>query len=413
MGSRALSSPAPINEPSCLCLLRSLRSLLFKFLDVMTVSKSISPRVDAFRRRFFRDTSAREWNDWRWQLRHRIHDLEGLQRLFTLSPDEVMAIRGLNGRMPVGLTPYYASLLDPADPSQGLRRTKIPTRAEFAAAPGESDDPLGEEAHTPLPGLVHTYPDKVLLLATDFCATYCRYCMRGRLVGQGIFLPDRGLWEAALEYIRARPQIRDVLLSGGDPLILSDERLEWLLSRLRAIPHLELLRIGTKVPAVLPQRVTPQLCRMLKKYHPLFMSLHFIHPDELTSEAAAACSRLADAGIPLGGQSVLLKGVNDDADVLKRLMLGLVRLRVRPYYLHQCDAIRGAAHFRAPVEKGRELIRSLHGHTSGYAVPMYMIDAPGGGGKVPVGPEYIAGREGDDLLLRNYAGDIYRYRDPT
>jgi lysine 2,3-aminomutase len=365
-----------------------------------------------FRKKHFPGLSLTDWNDWRWQLRNRIRDREGLERLFDLSEEEREALDALDGRMPVGLTPYYAALLDPRDPRQGLRRTKIPVSAELRAAPGESEDPLGEQAHMPVPGLVHTYPDKVLLLVTDFCATYCRYCMRGRLVGKGTFLPDRDLWEGAIEYVRGRPEIRDVLLSGGDPLILSDERLAWLLGRLRGIPHVEILRIGTKVPAVLPQRITPALCRMLRRHHPLFMSLHFVHPDELTPEAAAACGRLADAGIPLGGQSVLLRGVNDDPEVMKRLMQGLLRMRVRPYYLHQCDAIRGSAHFRTPVEKGREIIRSLHGHTSGYAVPMYMIDAPGGGGKVPAGPEYMAGREGDDLLLRSYAGRVHRYRDP-
>lgn len=364
-----------------------------------------------FRRRFFPEATAREWNDWRWQLRHRITDLDGLERLFRLSPDEREAVRRLN-RLPLGLTPYYASLLDPDDPAQALRRTKIPATAEFIVSPGEYDDPLGEETHRVAPGLVHTYPDKVLFLATDFCATYCRYCMRSRLVGQGTFVPNTAMWEQALAYIRAHTEIRDVLVSGGDPLIMSDERLSWLLARLRAIPHVEFLRIGTKVPAVLPQRITPSLCRMLKKHHPLFMSLHFVHPDELTPETARACNRLADAGIPLGGQMVLLKGVNDDAETMRRLCQGQLTMRVRPYYLHQCDAIAGSMPFRTSIAAGLELIRGLHGRTTGYAVPTYMVDAPGGGGKVPLTPSYIAGQQGEDVVIRNHEGRLYRYRDP-
>ncbi|MFH0909072.1 MAG: KamA family radical SAM protein [bacterium] len=362
-----------------------------------------------FRKRFFPGASAADWNDWRWQLRNRIRDFEGLQRVFTLSDDEQEAVIRIGGRLPLGITPYYASRVAESAP---LRKTKIPQTAEFVRSPGEYDDPLGEDSHNPVPGLVHTYPDKVLFLVTDFCATYCRYCMRSRLVGKGTFLPDHAMWERSLAYIREHAEVRDVLLSGGDPLIMADDRIEWLLQKLRAIPHVEFLRIGTKVPAVLPQRITRDLCRMLKKYHPLFMSLHFIHPDELTPETSRACERLADAGIPLGGQMVLLKGVNDDAAVMKRLCTGLLKVRVKPYYLHQCDAIVGSAHFRAPVQAGIDIIRSLHGHTTGYAVPTYMIDAPGGGGKVPVAPSYITRREGDDLVIRNYAGKFYRYTDP-
>lgn len=364
-----------------------------------------------FRRRHFPSATARDWNDWRWQLRHRIRDLAGLERVFQLSDDERAAVARLGGRLPLGITPYYASLLSPDDPSHPLRRTKIPSGAEFERAPGEYEDPLGEEAHHVVPGLVHTYPDKVLFLVTDFCATYCRYCMRSRLVGQGTLVPDHAMWERALAYIRAHPEVRDVLLSGGDPLIMADDRLEWLLARLRAIPHVEFLRIGTKVPAVLPQRVTPALCRVLKKYHPLFMSLHFVHPAELTTETARACARLADAGLPLGGQMVLLKGVNDDAETMKRLCQGQLKLRVKPYYLHQCDAIAGSAHFRTTVAQGVEMLRQLHGWTTGYAVPQYMIDAPGGGGKVPVAPDYIVRQEGPDFVIRNYAGRLYRYRE--
>lgn len=374
------------------------------------VARSHHARV-AFRRRHFPGATAREWNDWRWQLRHRITDLDGLERILRLSEDERAAVRKLN-RLPLGLTPYYASLLDPDNPAQPLRRTKIPSTAEFIRHPGEYDDPLGEESHRVAPGLVHTYPDKVLFLVTDFCATYCRYCMRSRLVGQGTFVPNPAMWEQALAYIRAHPEVRDVLISGGDPLIMSDERLVWLLERIRAIPHVEFLRIGTKVPAVLPQRITPALCRALRKFHPLFMSLHFVHPDELTPETARACERLADAGIPLGGQMVLLKGVNDELDTMRRLCQGQLRMRVRPYYLHQCDAIYGSMPFRTPIQTGLDLIRGLHGHTTGYAVPTYMVDAPGGGGKVPLTPSYIAGHQGADVVIRNHAGALYRYYDP-
>lgn len=365
-----------------------------------------------FRREFFPAATARDWNDWRWQIRNRIRDREGLERIFTLSEDERAALDRIGGRMPVGITPYYASLMARDDAADPLRRTKVPVTDELIRSPGEYDDPLGEDAHNPVPGLVHTYPDKVLFLATDFCATYCRYCMRSRLVGKGTYLPDHALWERALEYIRAHSEVRDVLVSGGDPLIMADDRIEWLLQRLRAIPHVEFLRIGTKVPAVLPQRITPQLARMLKKYHPLFMSLHFIHPHELTPECARACGRLADAGIPLGGQMVLLKGVNDGAATMKRLCTGLLKLRVKPYYLHQCDAIAGTQHFRTRMADGLGIIRALHGHTTGYAVPHYMVDAPGGGGKVPLSPDYRAGRDGEDQVFENYAGVAYRYRDP-
>jgi lysine 2,3-aminomutase len=253
----------------------------------------------------------------------------------------------------------------------------------------------------------------VLLLARDHCSSYCRYCTRSRVVGQGEIVPSEERLEQALDYIRRHPAIRDVLLSGGDPLFLSDERLDWILGRLRAIPHVEFVRLGTKMPAVLPQRITRELCRMLRRHHPLWMSLHFVHPDECTPETVQACSRLADAGIPLGSQTVLLAGINDDVETMKRLMHGLLKMRVRPYYLYQCDPIVGSSHFRTPVSKGLEIIEGLRGHTTGYAVPTYVIDAPGGGGKIPLGPDYVVGREGEDLVLRNFQGKTYRYPDPV
>lgn len=374
----------------------------------------VSEKVRQFRDQFFPQASEAEWNDWRWQVRNRVKDLATLERIINLSLDEREAIAKHQGPLPVGINPYYAALLDPDDPMQPLRRTIVMVGDEYLTTPGEADDPLGEDSHTPVPGLVHRYPDRVLFLVTGFCSVYCRYCTRSRMVGNpgGEYRFNVDQWEGALNYIENHPEIRDVLLSGGDPLTLSDDRLDWLLGRLRQIPHLEFLRIGTKVPAVLPQRITPALTEVLRKYHPLWLSIHFTHPVELTPESAQACARLADAGIPLGCQTVLLKGVNDNVETMKTLNQGLLKIRVRPYYLYQCDPVRGSSHFRTPVSKGLEIIAGLRGHTTGYAVPTYVVDAPGGGGKIPLLPEYVVGRQGEDLLLRNYEGHVYHYPDP-
>lgn len=372
-----------------------------------------SPVTRSFRKAFYAEVADREWNDWRWQTRHRIRTLEQLDRMLVLAPDERQALVEGGAMLPVGITPYYMSLISRTDSQQPLRRTVVPTTAEFQRAPGEADDPLGEDGHSPVPGLVHRYPDRVLLLAHDFCSTYCRYCTRSRVVGHGEIVPTEKRLQMSFEYIRNTPEIRDVLISGGDPLTLAEDRLDWILSNLRAIPHVEFIRIGSKVPAVLPQRITPQLVRMLRKYHPLWLSLHFTHPDECTPESYAACSRLADAGIPLGSQTVLLKGVNDNVETMKALVHKLLLMRVRPYYLYQCDPISGSSHFRTSVSKGLEIIEGLRGHTTGYAVPSYVIDAPGGGGKIPLQPNYVVGRDGDDLLIRNYEGQTYRYPDPV
>lgn len=344
-------------------------------------------------------------------MRNRIKDLPGLQRIINLSEEEIEGITRHNGSLPVAVTPYYASLLDADNPAQPLRRAVVPVAGEHLRSPGESEDPLAEEDKSPVPGVVHRYPDRALFLATDFCSTYCRYCTRSRMVGKGTYRFNQGRWEKALEYIEATPTIRDVLLSGGDPLTLPGEKIERLLSRLRRIPHVELLRIGTKAPVVLPQRITPVLAGMLKRYHPLWLSIHFTHPDELTPEVEQACERLADAGIPLGSQTVLLAGINDNVETMKQLVHGLLRMRVRPYYLYQCDPILGSAHFRTPVSKGLEIIQGLRGHTSGYAVPTYVIDAPGGGGKIPLLPDSVVGHDGDCLLLKNYEGKVFRYPD--
>ncbi|HOV63432.1 MAG TPA: KamA family radical SAM protein [Spirochaetia bacterium] len=372
----------------------------------------ISRRSDAFRRRFFPDATVDQWNDWHWQLRHRITDLKTLGSILRLSVENITGTAAEKSNLPLSITPYFASLLDEYDVNQPLRKTVVPLANEHIMSPGEESDPLDEENDSPVPGLVHRYPDRVLFLVTNFCSTYCRYCTRSRMVGkpkEHCVSLDR--WEKAIDYIAKTKTVRDVLLSGGDPLTLSDERIEWLLSRLRKIPHVEIVRIGTKVPVVLPMRITKELVRMLKKYHPLWMNIHFSHPDELTAETKYACERLADAGIPLGSQTVLLKDVNDSVDVIKNLMHGLLQMRVRPYYLYQCDPIPGSAHFRTPVKKGIEIIEGLRGHTTGLAVPNFVIDAPGGGGKIPLIPEYVKGYEGSDLVLRNYAQKYYRYPD--
>ena len=366
----------------------------------------------AFRRRFFPNTSDKEWKDWQWQIANRIRNYEQLNRIIRLSSEERGALENRHSHLPLGITPYYMSLIQADNPYQPIRRTVVPTIHELIKSDGEADDPLGEEHQSPIPGLVHRYPDRALLLALDFCSTYCRYCTRSRVVGHGAIHPSKSRLEKAIEYIRNTPTIRDVLLSGGDPLTLGDEKLEWILKNLRTIPHIDIIRIGTKIPAVLPQRVSKKLTRMLKKYHPLWMSLHFAHPEECTPESYRACGMLSDAGIPLGSQTVLLRDINDNVATMKSLMHHLMKMRVRPYYLYQCDPISGSAHFRTPVEKGLEIIRGLRGFTSGYAVPTYVIDAPGGGGKVPLMPDYVAGRNGDQLVLRNYEDNLYSYPDP-
>ena len=375
--------------------------------------RTTSAKTRAFRRLHFPDVSTRDWNDWRWQSRHRLRTLAQLDKMLRLSDEERQALVQGGTMLPVGISPYYMSLLDADDPLQPLRRTVVPTLNEFVRTEGEADDPLGEDSHSPVPGLVHRYPDRVLLLPIDFCSTYCRYCTRSRVVGHGELLPQESRLMAAFEYLRRTPQIRDVLISGGDALALGDDKLEWILQQLRSIPHIEFIRIGTKMPAVLPQRITRELVRMLRRYHPIWMSLHFIHPDECAPESAQACARLADAGIPLGSQTVLLKGVNDNVETMQQLMHKLLLMRVRPYYLYQCDPISGSSHFRTPVAKGLEIIEGLRGHTTGYAVPTYVIDAPGGGGKIPLQMNSVIGRDGDWVLLRNYEGREYRYHDPV
>lgn len=372
----------------------------------------VSRKSEEFRRQFYPSSTIEEWNNWRWQNRNRVRTLSDLQRMMTLSDDETAAIARHTGALPVGVTPYYASLLDPLDANQALRKTVVPVLGEYEISRGENEDPLGEDGHSPVPGLVHRYPDRVLLLVTNFCSVYCRYCTRARMVGSaGERSVKKADIELALDYIEQTPVVRDVLISGGDPLSLDDDRLDYILGRLRKIKHVEFIRIGSKQPVVQPMRITPSLRKVLRRHKPVWMSLHFTHPDELTPEVAEACGRLADTGIPLGSQSVLLKGVNDDVETMKKLMHGLLKIRVKPYYLYQADPISGSSHFRTPVATGVELIRSLRGHTSGYAVPTYVVDAPNGGGKIPISPDYIVGYESGDLLLKSFDGGTYRYPD--
>ena len=351
-----------------------------------------------------------EWNDWKWQLKHRVTTVEQLEKFLpTLTPTERAGAILCRTKLAMAITPHFFNLIDPEDENCPIRWQMIPRLEETNTASWEMSDPCGEDAHSPVPGLVHRYPDRVLFLVTDRCAAYCRYCTRSRLVSNASGYDFHPEFDRQIDYIATHPEIRDVLLSGGDPLLFSDEKLEYLLTRLRAIKHIEFLRIGTRIPLFLPQRITPELCAMLRQFHPLFISIHANHPRELTTEVRDALGRLADAGIPLGNQSVLLKHVNDYPIVMKALVQKLLICRVRPYYVYQCDLIAGSAHLRASVRKGLEIMKSLRGHTTGYAVPQYVIDAPGGGGKVPVNPDYVLSRNADRVVLRNFEGKVFEY----
>jgi len=350
-----------------------------------------------------------DWQDWTWQLKNRITTIEQLEQVMTLTPDEQAGCAHANQKLALAITPYFFNLIDRNDPSCPIRKQVIPRAGEMVVSNGEMLDSLEEDKHSPVSGLVHRYPDRVLFLVTDRCAAYCRYCTRSRLVSNAQDYNFHPEYEQGLRYIEAHPEIRDVLLSGGDPLLLSDKKLEHLIARLRGIKHVEFIRIGSRIPVFLPQRITPALCEIFKKYGPIWMSIHVNHPKEATAELRAACERLSFAGVPLGNQSVLLKGVNDDADVMKALVHRLLRMRVRPYYLYQMDLITGGSHFKVDVRKGIEIVRSLRGHTTGYAIPQYVIDAPGGGGKVPINPDYVEEVTDDEIVFRNYEGRIFRY----
>jgi lysine 2,3-aminomutase len=357
------------------------------------------------------DVPDQDWNDWRWQLSHRLNTLEELQQIINLTPEEVEGLAA-EDKFRVDITPYFASLIDPDDPMCPVRQQVIPQGRELAAFTSMMEDSLAEDAHSPVPGLVHRYPDRVLMLVTTQCASYCRYCTRSRIVGDPTANFSKRDFEAQVDYLERTPQVRDVLLSGGDPLTLKPALLDWLLGRLREIPHIEIVRIGSRVPVFLPQRITQEFADMVKKYHPLWLNIHVNHAKEITPELAEACDRMAGAGIPLGNQSVLLAGVNDSVHIQRQLVHELVMMRVRPYYLYQCDLVHGAGHFRTTVSKGIEIIEGLRGHTSGYAVPQFVVDAPGGGGKIPVSPNYVLAQSPGHVVLRNFEGYITTYAEP-
>ena len=361
----------------------------------------------------FRDVPDELWNDWHWQVKNRVETLEDLKKYVNLTEEEEEGVRRTLGRLRMAITPYYLSLIDLDDTYDPIRRQAIPTAHELESAPYEAADPLHEDTDSPVKGLTHRYPDRVLFLVTDQCSMYCRHCTRRRFAGQKDCAVPMAQIKACIEYIRQHEEVRDVLLSGGDALMLSDGLLEKIISELRAIEHVEIIRIGTRTPVVCPQRITPELCSMLKKYHPIWVNTHFNHPSEITPEAATACARLADAGVPLGNQSVLLAGVNDCVHVMKKLVNELVYIRVRPYYIYACDPSLGLSHFRTPVSKGIEIMEGLRGHTSGLCVPTFVVDAPGGGGKTPVMPTYLISQKPGKIVLRNFEGVITTYSEPT
>ncbi len=352
-----------------------------------------------------------QWSDWRWQLHHRITTLEQLRQVIHLTPDEEQAIR-LKPDLKMAITPHFAALMDPLDPECPIRRQVVPTMAEFVLDDPDLEDPLGEDAHMPVPGLVHRYPDRVLVDITDQCVAYCRHCTRRRWVGTGAMPAHKARIEAIAQYLEAHPEVRDVLLSGGDGLFLSDEMLNYVLGRFRAVPSVEILRIGTRVPIFLPQRITDTMVATIRKHHPVWMNIHINHPREFTPETRVALAKLADAGIALGAQTVLLAGINDCPNTIKALVHEMVKNRVRPYYLYQCDLSQGIGHFRTPVSVGLAIIEALRGHTTGFAVPTFCIDAPGGGGKVPIMPNYLLSMNDRKVIVRNFEGVIATYTEP-
>ncbi|MEK6264515.1 MAG: lysine 2,3-aminomutase [Clostridium sp.] len=366
-------------------------------------------------RRFelFKGVTDEQWNDWEWQVKNRIETVEELKKYIPLTEGEEEGARKCVQTLRMAITPYYLSLIDINDPHDPIRKQAIPTGLELHQAHADLLDPLHEDSDSPVPGLTHRYPDRVLLLITDQCSMYCRHCTRRRFAGQNDNDMPMERIDKAIDYIRETPEVRDVLLSGGDCLLVSDEKLEYIIKRLREIPHIEIIRLGSRVPVVLPQRITPKLVDMLKKYHPIWLNTHFNHPNEVTEEAKLACARMADAGIPLGNQSVLLRGVNDCTHVMMELVHELVKMRVRPYYIYQCDLSMGLEHFRTPVSKGIEIMEGLRGHTSGFCIPTFVVDAPGGGGKIPVMPAYIISQSPEKVVLRNFEGVITSYEQAT
>lgn len=379
----------------------------------MMRSNDLDPTFSSHSPGYWAEEDTTKWSDYKWQLRNRVNTLADLEGRINLTDVERAGVLLAGNKLAMSITPHFFNLVDRDDPDCPIRRQIIPRIEEGWTAPEELSDPCGEDSHMPVPGLVHRYPDRVLFLVTDRCASYCRYCTRSRVVsGVGEQHLEMN-WEAAFQYLEKHTEVRDVLLSGGDPLLLSDNILDRLLTRLRSIPHIQFVRIGSRIPVFLPQRITPELCEMLRKHHPLFISIHTNHPRELTSEVRDGLARLADAGIPLGNQSVLLRGVNDSVEVQKALVHKLLMCRVRPYYLYQCDLITGSSHLRTSVAEGVAIIEGLRGHTTGYAIPQYVIDGPGGGGKIPINPNYVVETSPGKVLLRNYEGGIFEYPDPT
>ena len=365
------------------------------------------------RKEFFPEVTDEQWNDWHWQVKNRIETLDQLKKYIRLTPDEEEGIRESLKTLRMAITPYYLSLIDPDNPYCPIRKQSVPTIEELHRSPADLEDPLHEDGDSPVPGLTHRYPDRVLFLITDMCSMYCRHCTRRRFAGHHDCATPLERIDKCIEYIANTPQVRDVLLSGGDALLVSDERLEYIIKRLRGIPHVEIIRIGSRTPVVLPQRITPELVNMLRKYHPIWLNTHFNHPNEITEESAAACARRAEAGLALGHPSGGLRGVNDCTHVMKKLVHELVKIRVRPYYIYICDLSVGIGHFRTPVSKGIEIIENLRGHTSGYAVPTFVVDAPGGGGKIPVMPTYLISQGPNRVVLRNFEGVVTTYTEPT
>lgn len=353
-----------------------------------------------------------EWRDWRWQVANRVCGLQELKQVLTLTPEEEAGIGSCLQSLRMAITPYYAALIDPDNPDCPIRRQAVPTAAELQFGRCELDDPLHEDRDSPVPGLTHRYPDRVLLLVTDQCSVYCRHCTRRRLAGVCDRPRSRAEIDACIQYIRETPAVRDVVVSGGDAFLIGDGLVEYILEQLRGISHVEIIRFGTRTPVVLPQRITSALCRILKKYHPVYVNVHFNHPAEITPAAAAACARLADAGVPLGNQAVLLRGVNDCPHLMRRLMQALLQIRVKPYYIYQCDMSQGIEHFRTPISSGIQTVEYLRGHTSGLAVPTFVVDAPGGGGKIPVMPQYLVSQNAGKVVLRNYEGMFTTYTEP-
>ncbi len=360
----------------------------------------------------WKDVTEEQWKDWKWQVKNRITTLEDLKKVVNLTEQEEQGVKDIIGTLRMGITPYYAALMDKDDPNCPVRLQAIPSGLELEKGEADMEDPLSEDVDSPVPGLTHRYPDRVLLLITDMCSMYCRHCTRRRFAGQQDKEQPIDRIDQAIEYIRNTPEVRDVLLSGGDCLLVSDERLEYIISKLREIEHVEIIRLGSRTPVVMPQRITPALVEMLKKYHPIWLNTHFNHSKEITPEAKEALALLANAGVPLGNQSVLLRGINDCVHVMRDLVHNLVKNRVRPYYIYQCDLSMGIEHFRTPVSKGLEIMEGLRGHTSGYAVPTFVVDAPGGGGKIPVMPNYLISQSPHKVILRNYEGVITTYTEP-